>query len=316
MAQFQLYNYQFGKIGNREPQTDLFGNRRVRMSANEAFPVKQDIFQRIFDEDYLQQAEDKRIKFTHPTGGGKEYTHKHLMKPTDGIIVMRIANKRMLTRTTKDFQKTNEEDYANCLVVIDNRPGIQRMAIEVRKSVFATDTTLCNIIKHTLNRILAGYSLYIDLMHLQDPKDFWTFINDKKSYPMGFYKIRFHLPYLNLERLQKKYDKLTCKIRESYKGKLDWEVTAEKGGALDIRKEDDFQVAQINYFMNDLGGNNLELVPNDNKRKSIKVGKGSYQYMWISDTTFEQLKEDAAGNTLFGSSALDAIKLKMKEGTD
>lgn len=315
MAQFQIYNYQFGRIEKHDKQMNLFGEQNVLMSPQESFPIRQDIFQKMMDEDY-EGKEDKKIKFTHPTTGGKEYTHKHLMKPMDGIIVMRIANKRILTRTTKDFQKANEEDYANCLIIIDNRPGIQRMAIEVKKSVFATDTTLCNIIKHTLNKILLPYSLYIDLMHLQDPKDFWTFINDKKSYPMGFYKIKFHLPYLNLERLQKKYNKLTKQIRESYNGKLDWEVTAEKGGALNISKDDKFQKAQIEYFMNDLGGNNVELVPNDNKRKSIKVGKGSYQYMFISDTTFDALKDDAASNNLFGSPALDAIKLKMKEGTD
>lgn len=315
MAQFQIYNYQFGRIEKHDEQMNLFGETKTLMSAQESFPIRQDILQKIMNEDY-EGEESKKIKYTHKATGEKVYTHKHLMKPTDGIIVMRIANKKILTRTTKEFQKASEEDYANCLVIIDNRPGIQRMAIEVKKSVFTTDTTLCNIIKHTLNKLLAPYSLYLDLMHLQDPKDFWTFIQDKKAYPKGFYKIKFHLPYLNLERLQKKYDKLSKQIRQSYNGKLDWEVTAEKGGELTISKEDAFQNAQINYFMNELGGNNLELVPNDNKRKSIKVGKRSYQYMWISDTTFDVLRDDAASNSLFGSSALDAIKLKMKEGID
>lgn len=315
MAQFQIYNYQFGRIEKHDAQMELFGEQMDVVPAEESFPIRQDIFQKIMNEDY-EGSDKKRIRFTHRTTSDKVYTHKHLMKPTDGIIVMRIANKKTLTRTTEDFQKTSEEDYANCLVIIDNRPGIQRMAIEVKKSVFATDTTLCNIIKYTMNKILERYSLYLDLMHLQDPKDFWTFINDKKAYPRGFYKIKFHLPYLNLERLQKKYDKLSKQIRQSYNGKLDWEVTAVEGGELNISKDDKFQNAQINYFMNELGGNNLELVPNDNKRKSIKVGKGSYQYMWISDTTFDVLRDDAASNSLFGSSALDAIKLKMKEGID
>ena len=315
MAQFQLYNYQFGKIKTNDNSVDLFGNKNVLMSALESFPIRQDVFQMIIDEDYNGEKE-KKIKFTHKTTGDKEYTHKHLMKPTDGIIVMRIANKKKQKRINKDLEEVNEDNYTNCLVIIDNRPGIQRMAIEVKKSAFTSDTMLCNIIQHTLNKILANYSLYIDLMHIQDPKDFWTFINDKKSYPKGFYKIKFHLPYLNLERLQKKYESLTHKIRESYHGKLDWEVTAEVGGELNITKEDKFQDAQINFFTKDLGGYSLELVPNDNKRKSIYVGKGSYQYIWVSDTTFTQLKDDAAANTLFGSSALDAIKLKMKEGTD
>jgi acyl carrier protein len=115
-------------------------------------------------------------------------------------------------------------------------------------------------------------------MHLQDPKDFWTFINDKRSYPKGFYKIKFHLPYLNLERLQKKYNMLTKKIRESYNGKLDWEITAEKGGALNISETDEFQKAQINYFMNDLGGTSLDyftLINKLDERFNLKIDFGS-----------------------------------------
>lgn len=315
MAQFQIYNYQFGKIEKSDKQTDLFGNKKVLMSVEKSFPIRQDILQMLMELDYAGE-EDNKIRFTHPKNGAKEYTHKHLIKPTDGIIVMRIANKKHQKRINKDLEEIHEDNYANCLVIIDNRPGIQRMAIEVKKSVFSTDTTLHHIVCNTLCNILSPYSLYLDLMHLQDPKDFWTFINDKKSYPNGFYKIKFHLPYLNLERLQKKYNMLTKKIRESYNGKLDWEITAQEGGKLNISQKDKFQEAQINYFMNDLGGNNLELVPNDNKKKSIQVGKKSYQHMWISDSTFDQLKKDATDNTLFGSSALDAIKLKMKEGID
>ena len=314
MAQFQIYNYQFGKIVHDNKQKDLFGNLPALMLAEESFPIKQDIFQMIFEEDY-NHIPNKEIRFMH-LKGTRVYTHKHLIPPRDGIIVMRIANKKIISRTTKDFHKTNEEDYANCLVIIDNRPGIQRMAIEVKKSVFATDTTLCNIISHTLNKLLRPYSLHLDLMHLQDPTDFWTFIDDKEAYPTGFYKIKFHLPYLNLERLQKKYNSLTRQIREHYNGKLDWEITAQNGGALDIRKEDKFQKAQINYFMKDLGGDGIELVPNNNKRKSIKVGKRSYSYMWITDTTFKSLEEDAEGSKLFESVALDEIKKKMKEGID
>lgn len=311
MAQFQLYNYQFGKIINNE-QRDLFGNTSVLMSAKESFPIKQDIFQKIFKDDYNQK---RTISFTHQKGS-KVYTHRHLIPPRDGIIILRIANKRMISRTTKDFQKANEEDYANCLVIIDNRPGIQRMAIEVKKSVFQTDTTLYNIICNTLNKILRPYSLYLDLMHLQDPKDFWTFVNDKKSYPMGFYKIKFHLPYLNLERLQKKYNSLMRQVRESYNGKLDWEVTAQDGGALNLSQDNKLQQAQINYFMEHLGGDGIELVPNDNKKKSIKVGKGSYKYILVPENVFKGIMEDAASNTLFDSSALDDLKRKMKEGID
>lgn len=315
MAQFQIYNFQFGKIMNSNSQTDLFGNKKVLMPVEESFPIRQKILQKLMELDYTGKSEHT-IRFTHPRNEAKEYTHKHLMKPMDGIVVLRIANKKRQKRINKDLEEIREDNYANCLVIIDNRPGIQRIALEVKKSVFPVDTTLYYIVCNTLSKILSPYSMYLDLMHLQDPKDFWSFINDQKSYPNGFYKIKFHLPYLNLERLQKKYNKLTKRIRESYNGKLDWEITAQEGGKLNISKEDKFQEAQINFFMNDLGGNNLELIPNDNKKKSIVVGKKSNQYIWISNSTIDKLKDDDASNTLFGSAALDAIKLKMKEGTD
>ena len=311
MAQFQLYNFQFGKILGNE-QVNLFGESDTLMSAEKAFPQKQKILQEILENDYNHR---ESIRFTHRRHQ-KEYTHKHLMQPLDDITVLRIANKKKTKRTDKNFQIVDEEDYANCLVIIDNRPGIQRLAIEVKKSVFSSDTYLSEIISHTMNLMLKKYSLHIDLMHLQDPKRFWSLIDDKKNYPMGFYKIKFHLPYLNLERLKKKWDNLTVQMRDIYNGKMDVEMTAQNGGELNFSKENELQKAQINFFTEDLGGNSIELVPNNNKRKSIKVGEGTYKYVWMSDTTFKRLTEDAAGNNLFGSVALDEIKLQMKEGID
>ena len=64
MAQFQIYNYQFGRIEKHDKQMDLFGEQNVWMSPQESFPMRQDLFQKIMDEDY-EGAEDKKIKFTH-----------------------------------------------------------------------------------------------------------------------------------------------------------------------------------------------------------------------------------------------------------
>lgn len=311
MAQFQLYNFQFGKVLDGG-QKDLFGGSGTLMPADEAFPRRQEILQGMLEADYTRAEE---IGFFHRKYQ-KEYSHKHLMRPTDGITVMRIANKKKARRTDKDFRIVDEEDYANCLVVIDNRPGIQRMAIEVKKSVFNSDTLLAEIIGHTLNALLRKYGLHMELMHLQDPKRFWSFVEDRKTYPTGFYKIRFRLPYLNLERLKKKWDKLTVQMRDIYNARMDVEMTAQKGGELSFSKDNGMQSAQITFLTEELGGNSIELVPNNNKRKSIRVGQGSFKYAWVSDTTFTRLAEDAAGNTLFGSPALDEIKLKMKEGID
>lgn len=311
MIQFQLYNFQFGKVADGG-EKKLFGDTDPVMSAEEAFPRKQELLRGLLEDDYTGA---RKIRFSHRKYR-KEYTHKHLMRPTDDIAVMRIANRRTARRTDRNFKVVDEEDYPNCIVIIDNRPGIQRLAIEAKKSVFASDTMPAEIIEHTLNALLRKYSLNICLMHLHDAEKFWSIVDDRRTYPAGFYKVKFHLPYLNLERLRKKWNGLTVQMRDSYQARMDVEMTAQKVGELKFSKDDARQAAQISFLAEELGGDSIELVPNNNKRKTIKVGQGSYKIAWISDATFDRLKDDAEGGDLFGGKALDTIKREMKKGID
>lgn len=308
MAQFILYNYQFTRIESR-PEADLFGTMPIQMTAEEAFPQKQQILSALMMEDY----KERKIKFSGRTRGRK-YPHKYLMPPTDDIIILRIANPTKRSLINERFEKEERFDYPNCIVIIDNRPGIQRLAIEVKRSVFQGSWTLCNILQQTICELLKPYSLGIELMHLQESRTFWNYVYDRKTYPKGFHKIKFHLPYLNLERLHDKVELLFTEMRKSYNGKMDWEMTAPTGGELTISEEDELQRKQIKYMMEEVGGDTIELVPNDHKQKSIWVGRKSPQTMWVSNTTIDRLVEDAADNQLFGSPALDHIKIEMKKG--
>ena len=331
MAQFILYNYQFTRIENQS-EKDLFGGMPVQMMAEEAFPIKQEILYSLFVEDYCGRNKhaDRSLlmdSYLRTRNGGecheitfasrlreRKYPHKYLMPPTDGIIILRIANPTRRSLINERFEKEEKFDYPNCIVIIDNRPGIQRLAIEVKSSVFKGTWTLCHILQQTLCALLRPYSLGIELMHLQESRSFWNYINDRQAYPKGFHKIKFHLPYLNLERLHDKVERLFTELRKSYNGKMDWEMTAPPGGELTISEEDELQRRQIAYMMEDVGGDTIELIPNGNKQKSILVGRTSPQTIWVSNTTIDRLVEDAAGNELFGSPALDHIKIEMKKG--
>ncbi|MBO5467475.1 MAG: hypothetical protein J6A02_08560 [Prevotella sp.] len=310
---FQLYNYQFGKIVKNEPELSFVGEPTKKKLADEFFSRRQEVLQEIFENDY-NHIENKEIKFIYP-GIIHEYTHKHLIKPTDGIIIMRIGKKKKITRTTREFKTVVEDNYPNCIVIIDNRKGIQRMAIEVKPSAF-NPSHLSNIINYTLNNILKQNCLHIDFMHLQNAKHFWAIVNDKETYKDGFYRIKFHLPHLNLERINKKLNSLTTKLRNSFDSDLECSLTANKGGSLNFDPNDTSQKEQIEFMMEDLGGNSIILYSNNNKKKKIDVGKKSFRYTYVSTTTINQLVEDSSGNNLFGSNALDEIKTIMKEGID
>lgn len=315
MATFAIFNYQFARIVKHAREGRLFGEEQVEIDANEAFQRKQEIFGALLTNDYKDEQGICKIKFVNGRSD-KEFVHRHLMPPTDDIVVMRVANVRTATIVNKDFNEDRMADYQNCIVIIDNRPGIQRMLIENKKRAFQDVKQVANILAFTFNKLLERYSLKIELMHLQESRKFWEFVNDKRSYPTGFYRISFHLPHLNLERLKKVYAEVLHQSRDSFNSDLDWSLKANDGGQLHFDKNDERQDTLISYMMEDVGSNNIKLYPNTNKRKAIIVGKNSFAAIGISESTIKRLIEDVRTGDLFGSAALNDIKTKTKTGID
>lgn len=317
MATFTLYNYEFGKILSHEP-VDLFGNTDVIMDAETAFPQRQQILDDILKRDYERSEPITFVNISHK----KEYGHKHMMPPTDGMAVMRVRNLVRKELHNADWTTEIREDYPDCIVIIDNRPGIQRLAIETKQIAFKGIWTLPNIVSATLNKILRPYSLYVELRNVPDERDFWELVSDRKKYSKGFYKIRFHLPHLNLERLHKVFNRLSEETRRSFGSDLTLELTAEKGGELLFNQDDKYQAGLI-HAVSEVGGRAvgstgavISVYSNDDKRRPIPIGTNSFQTFVESKSTFDSLTEDAAGNDLFDSGALDAIKLQTKRGID
>lgn len=315
MATFAIYNYQFAKIIWRMKEGHLFGKDILEMEAEEAFPQRQQIFGAMLENDYNAEQEICKIKFVNGRSD-KEFIHRHLMPPTDDIVVMRVANVRKTAFVNKNFNEDHIEDYQNCIVIIDNRPGIQRILIENKKRAFQDVKQVANILAFTFNKLLKSFSLKIELMHLQESKKFWQYVEDRRSYPTGFYRVSFHLPHLNLERLRKVYDSVLNQSRESFNSDLDWSFKANEGGQVHFDKNDERQNALIEYMMEDVGSNNIKLYPNVSKRKAIIVGKDSFAAIGINESIIKRLEEDVRSGDLFGSGALDEIKIKTKTGID
>ena len=311
MATFAIFNYQFAKIIKRNEEGRLFPDEEGEGKDN--FSCRQEILGQLLDEDYRKE---NPIVFKSQYGGDKEYIHQHLIRPTDGIYVMRVANRHVTMVVTQDWKEIPTDDYQNCLVIIDDRPGIQRMLIEQKKTAFQNVKQLAGIIEWTLKRILRRHDLDIELMHLQDPRVFWDIVKDRKSYPDGFYKITFHLPHLNLERLKKVFDKVLVMSRKVFDSDLEWSYKAQKGGELPLDENNEQQSALIEWMMSEVGSENIKLYPNTAKRKAIIVGENSFLAVGISDTVIRRLTEEAVSGDLFGSKALDVVKVRTKTGID
>lgn len=291
----------------------LFPDDDNGMDAEEAFPQRQEILGGIFAKDFQKS---EKFAFQSSYSREKVYIHRYVMPPTDSIIIFRIANKHTTTIVTEELKEKQEEDYQNCIVIIDNRPGIQRILIENKKSAFQSVKQVARILEYSLNEMLYRYHLRVELMHLQDPRAFWQLVNDKRNYPEGFYKITFHLPHLNLERLRKVFDRVLVMSREVFDSDLEWSYKASQGGALPLDEKNPYQKELIEWMMGEIGSENIKLYSNAQKRKAIIVGRDSFLAIGISDTLIQRLTEEAVNGDLFGSKALDEIKLKTKTGID
>lgn len=313
MAIFAIYNYQFEKIVEHARQGEFEGMETVLMSADKAFPQKQKIFGEMLNKDFKKEKAIDVIHFTNGNGH-KEYIHRHLMPPTDDIVIMRVANRKSQTIVDENLREKKVDDYQNCIVMIDNRPGIQRMLIENKKTAFRDVKSLANILEFTFNRLLRHYSLTISLDHLQDSRQFWQYANDRRTYPLGFYRICFKLPYPNLERLRKVYDRLFSQAQKSFDSRLNMDFTNPEG-QVRLDENDPYQKEAIEWFMEEAGGDVI-LYSNMAKKRPIAVGKNSYRVITVSNITIQRVTEDAVNNDLFGSSALDEVKQKLKTGID
>ncbi len=314
MGAYAIFNYQFDKILEHSRQYKLEGIDTVVMSAEEAFPKRQEIFGAMLEKDYAKVTSNDVIHFKNAQGL-KEYIHRHLMKPTDDIVIMRVANTKPRTFTDSDWKVKRIEDFQNCIVIIDNRPGIQRILIENKKTAFRDVKQVERIMEHTFNKLLCRYSLKIRLEHLQDKRAFWQYAGDSLSHPKGFHRVRIRLPYPNLDRLKKVYDRLFNQARESFDSRIDLDFVASEGGQLRLDKNDAYQSELIGWLMEDAGAD-VQLFSNSAKKTPIHVGRNSFKTVWVSDSTLGRLSEDSADGDLFGSTTLDEVKRKTKTGID
>lgn len=305
MANFVIYNYQFARIiePNEQHQIQFPGWETV--DVEKSFERRQEILDEVLDHDYRNT-----IQFVNKRGW--EYWHKQIVQPQDEVYVMRVANVRNLSITNEQLKEEIVKDYRNCLVIIDNRKGLQRIAIEKKTMVFQKTKTVASILEATLNVLLRRYRLKI-IMEAPYPKQvFWQVV---KEHPKGFKKITFHFPHLNLDRLVRVMDGFLTDVRRDWSSDLEFSLRADDGGALDLetnkaRKEALVEGASAHGTSN-ADGTYIVMYPKDGGKR-IFVGKGHYVEKKLDDRVFEKLVGDEMLLKDMGTTPYDKVKVFMK----
>ena len=196
MSKFAIYNYNFLRIIEPNVEHQLEFPDWENVNVKESFENRQQLLEELLLADY-----DKPFQFENARK--KLYWHKQIVKPQDNVYVMRVANVTNVTITDEHLKSQKYADYRNCLVIIDNRPGIQRVAIEQKSKAFSHTKTVANIIEASFCKLLKSKLLKVKLSAVFGTNVFWNMLD---KYPNGFSKVTFHFPHLNLDRLTKAMD--------------------------------------------------------------------------------------------------------------
>ena len=303
MKKLAILNYQFAPMLEKVTELELDFPDWEKVDPQLSFENRQQIFGKIFEEDYDNV---RPIKFELRR---RHYPHVHLMRPTDDIVVFRVVNKRTTKITNQDFNKDAYDDYQNCVVVFDNRPGVQRLLVEVKQSAFADPGTLIKLLEESINRILKHYKLEISLDPIFRVQDFVDTVN---RFDEGFREVAFHLPHKNLDRVMEEMDLTLHSIRESWKTEMHIVFKAPKGGRvpIDLKDKDQMELVKL---ASGIGGATINMTPTGKSRQQIHCGEGRYVMESMEESIFSELSSNNPDHSLFEEdSPLNRLKLAMK----
>lgn len=304
MSGFAIYNYNFLRIIRPNEEYQLEFPDWVKVNVQESFENRQQLLEELLLTDFEKP-------FPFENARKKPYWHKQIVKPQDNVYVMRVANVTNVTITDEHLMSQKYADYRNCLVIIDNRPGIQRIAIERKSTAFSHTKTVANILEASFCKLLKSKLLKVELSAVYSSNVFWDML---KKYPNGFSKVTFHFPHLNLDRLTKVMDKYLKTAREDWDSDLDFTFGANEGGAVKIDPENSRQTALIAGASG--AGAWIKMLPNGEKGKAILCGKDQFVVRELDSEVFNNLVIGAQPIPGMGQSAMDKVKSFMKDMPD
>ncbi len=235
---FEVFRYQL--VVDKTLQMNMF---KQYQTAEEIRADKNNIFHEIIGAEKFNFFSSK-----------SEITSK-LLYQNDTMYYFKIGVKRNTKVYKKDFSETNIENYPNIIVAINNKPDVQKIAIQDNSIAFKDCKTVSHFIQETLDVKLKPYNLSMFSEPLFDKKEFWNLI---KKYPKQIRQLTFDLISPNMANISKNLDlNLKQLYEDTNTQKTKLELNSEKDSYLDIKESSKFINSLVDYSAD--GGGNIQI---------------------------------------------------------
>lgn len=173
----------------------------------------------------------------------KKLYHKYTSAPKDGFAILELARCRSISHRPKPFldKAVIEDDYESLHIIIDNRGTYQRVAIEVKSSVFKKTDIVADSLARALSKAFARYGLLVKVVPIRDDKHFWSLVSDRKQFPRGFNKLCVKFPQINDPKVTEAMRRANIIYREMFHSNLVIIQESSEGEKLSFNEEDEKQ---------------------------------------------------------------------------
>lgn len=263
--EYALYRYEFEVIEKKDSSINLFPELSESFNPRQAFEKKSELLNYLLENDYQmllaeqnQQAAEpnqqvaERCPFdsasvkptlTFTSSRKKKLYHKYTSAPKDGFAILELARCRSISHRPKPFldKAVIEDDYESLHIIIDNRGTYQRVAIEVKSSVFKKTDTVADSLARALSKAFARYGLLVKVVPIRDDKHFWSLVSDRKQFPRGFNKLCVKFPQINDPKVTEAMRRANIIYREMFHSNLVIIQESSEGEKLSFNEEDEKQ---------------------------------------------------------------------------
>lgn len=258
--EFALYRYEFEVIEKKDSSINLFPELSESFNPRQAFEKKSELLNYLLENDYQmllteqnQQVAERcpfpvnpasvKTELAFTSSRKKKLYHKYTSAPKDGFAILELARCRSISHRPQPFldKAVIEDDYESLHIIIDNRGTYQRVAIEVKSSVFKKTDTVADSLARALSKAFARYGLVVKVVPIRDDKHFWSLVSDRKQFPRGFNKLCVKFPQINDPKVTEAMRRANIIYREMFHSNLVIIQESSEGEKLSFNEEDEKQ---------------------------------------------------------------------------
>jgi hypothetical protein len=160
-------------------------------------------------------------------------------------VIIRMASKKDVELTTKNFNREEYEDWPPIFIYLDNRPEHQIILIQKDRNVFSSPEVVANILENNINNKLRNYFLTAYIKPKFEEHEFWTLIDE---YQGSIISVNFELISPNLANISQELKLDLAQLnRDTNTHKTNLELNSESHSHLEMEKNNEMINSLVKY---------------------------------------------------------------------